>query len=282
MRHCHKVMQKLLTVTFKAFRDGVNSPQAVTAHDLLTGVKGGALWMHPIWVVLGACGYLILKDILKRICTSLDTNGKSKSFKQLALVHNVALCLFSLVSSVNVWYMTISHAKRYGIENVYCERQLWENGLKLWGFLFYLSKYWELIDTFLLVWKRRTPSFLQVYHHLVTLLCAYMLQASHSSVTFLFIGLNATVHTVMYAYYALTIMGIRFKAKSMITVMQIVQFIIGNMAALLMFVLRGGDCACESQKIAVGAIVIHAFVLIGLFVNFYFQTYVRTKKIKST
>lgn len=275
-------MEKALSITWAALRDGVNSPKAFSGRDLLTGVNGGALLLHPVWVGLGACGYLILKDILKLLCAKLNTNGKSKFFKRFALVHNIALCLFSLVSSVNVWFLTISQTMQFGIENVYCEGDLWQRGLKFWGFLFYLSKYWELVDTFLLIWKRRTPSFLQVYHHLVTLLCAYMLQASHASVVFLFIGLNATVHTVMYAYYALTIVGIRLKAKSLITVMQIVQFIIGNVAASVMFILRGGRCACESQIIAVAAIVIHAFVLIALFVNFYLQTYVQKKKVKST
>lgn len=147
-----------------------------------------------------------------------------------------------------------------------------------WGFLFYLSKYWELVDTLLLIVKGRQPTFLQVYHHAVTIVCAYALQVSHSSVTFIFVGLNATVHTVMYAYYALTVAGLRLRAKNLITSMQIVQFVTGIVMALPMFWLREGRCAVLSQKVAVGGLIAHAVVLIKLFVDFYRETYLGKRK----
>lgn len=166
--------------------------------------------------------------------------------------------------------------------HVYCNDFLWNDGLGFWGMLFYLSKYWELMDTMLLVWKQRQPSFLQVYHHAMTIVCAYLLHVSHSQVMFLFVGLNATVHTVMYAYYALTVLGVRVKGKSLITVMQMIQFCVGNVAAFPTFVLKGGQCARTSQKIAVAAIMIHAVVLTLMFANFYYATYTaRYKKTKS-
>lgn len=275
-------MQSVLNNVWEVIKEAADSPKAISARDLLTGVKGGALLLHPIWAIIGVCGYVVLKDVLKKVCASLNTNGKSFVFRQFALYHNLALFVFSFVSSVNVWSLTISHARRNGTVSIFCDSGTWEDGLKFWGLVFYLSKYWELVDTFLLIWKQRTPSFLQVYHHAVTIVCAYMLQASHTPITFLFVGLNATVHTVMYAYYALTIFGIRPGIKPMITIIQIVQFIVGNLAASTTFFLRNGQCSVQSQKIAVAAIMLHAFILIALFIDFFQRTYLRSQKAKQT
>lgn len=256
--------------------------QAISAKDLVVGIPEWPIILAPVWPFAGVCFYLLVKDVLKRLCTSLGTTGKSQMFKQIALVHNLLLCSFSLWSSWNVWSLTIKHLQQYGMVHVYCNDDLWNDGLAFWGMLFYISKYWELVDTMLLIWKQRQPSFLQVYHHSVTIICAYWLQVSHSQVMFLFVGLNATVHTVMYAYYALTVLGVRVKGKSLITVMQMIQFCVGNAAAFPTFVLKGGQCACTSQKIAVAGIMIHAIVLTLLFANFYSTTYKRPARSEKT
>jgi len=39
--------------------------------------------------------------------------------------------------------------------------------------------------------------------------------------------LNAFIHTIMYAYYALTAAGVSYPAKPLITLMQICQFLAG-------------------------------------------------------
>lgn len=271
---------EIVTNVQHVLHNGVHSPQAETARQLIQGVDGGSALMDPKWPLIGVALYLSCKEGLKTICKQLGTNGKSRTFKLFALVHNIAICVFSLITSIKVWQTMIDHVRQYGYENAFCDSKTWEAGLNFWSFLFYLSKYWELIDSYLLVWKRRSPSFLQVYHHAVTIICAYLLHASRSPVTFVFVGFNATVHTVMYAYYALTIVGIRLSGKSLITVMQIVQFIVGNVLAAASFILRDGACIIESQKVAIGSTIAHAFILIFLFVNFFRQTYI-TKAAKT-
>lgn len=260
--------------------DATYAEQAVSARDLVAGVAGRPFLLEPALPLVGVCGYLLVKDLLKRVCTAFGTTGKSRAFKRFALIHNILICIFSLWTSINVWSLTFRHMMKFGVQHVYCEDTLWKDGMAFWGMLFYLSKYWELVDTMLLIWKQRAPSFLQVYHHAVTIICAYTLQASHSQVMFLFVGLNATVHTIMYAYYALTVLGYRVKGKSMITIMQMAQFGIGTAAALPTFLLRNGQCTCASQKIAVGGIIVHAVVLTTLFYHFYSVTYTKSNKSK--
>lgn len=258
---------------------GLNSgAPARTLSDLLTGVQPRHWLMEPFLVPLGITLYLGLKPHFTAICRRIGTTGKSKPFKLFALIHNLLLCAYSAWTACNVIPLTISSLKTHGMRDTYCTKGLWNAGMHYWGFLFYLSKYWELTDTILLIIKGRSPSFLQVYHHAVTIMCAYGLQASHASVTFIFVGFNATVHTIMYAYYALTVLGVRLKAKSAITAMQIVQFLTGILFAMPMFFLQDGRCANRAQKVAVGALILHAVYLTKLFIDFYKQAYRRRAK----
>lgn len=265
--------ERIVSDILNGLDGAIHAPQAITTKQLLTGVDNVPTLLHPQWPIVGVFLYLTLKNVAKELCKQFGTTGKSAMFKRFALLHNVAICLFSLSASVSVWTIVRRVYADEGFASVVCDFTTWNMGLNKWGMLFYLSKYWELLDTFLLIWKRRSPSFLQVYHHAVTIICAYLLQASHTPSTFLFVGFNATVHTIMYAYYALALLGIRSKLKPMITIMQIMQFVVGNCIAGSAFFLRGGTCMCESQKVALAAIIAHATFLTVLFVKFFKQTY---------
>lgn len=252
--------------------------QAKTLTELVTGVQPRHPLMEPLLVPFGLIMYLGFKPHFTFLCRTLKTNGKSPLFRLLALIHNILLCSYSFWTASNVILLAYDYYKTYGYDDLYCTRGLWVSGMHYWGFLFYLSKYWEMLDTVLLIVKGRRPTFLQLYHHAMTIVCAYALQVSQSSVTFAFVGLNASVHTVMYAYYALTVAGVRLHGKSLITTMQIVQFVVGILMGLPMFWLREGRCAVLSQKVAVGAIIAHAGVLTKLFADFYRATYLGKRK----
>jgi elongation of very long chain fatty acids protein 6 len=119
---------------------------------------------------------------------------------------------------------------------------------------------------------------LSLRSHAATLICAYWLQASHSQVMYLFVSLNASIHTVMYFYYSLTIIGVRLGGKALITTGQIAQFFVGIAMALPTFYLRGGSCANPAQTFALVAIVAHAAYLIKLFSEFYTVAYKKEAK----
>eukprot|EP00168_Porphyra_purpurea_P019477 TRINITY_DN778_c0_g1_i7.p1 TRINITY_DN778_c0_g1~~TRINITY_DN778_c0_g1_i7.p1 ORF type:complete len:318 (+),score=92.49 TRINITY_DN778_c0_g1_i7:270-1223(+) len=193
--------------------------------------------------------YIFGKPFFDRACGALGTTGKSTPFKAMALAHNLALCAYSAATAWYTWRITFSQFSRLGVVNGYCEGGGgWDAGLGQLGFLFYLSKYWELADTALLVVKRRQPSYLQVYHHAGTAYGAWLLCLTHVPVMFIFVGLNALVHTVMYFYYAATICGYRFPGKSGITSLQIGQFYFGILICMPAFFVRGGDLHDECAK----------------------------------
>lgn len=250
---------------------------AVTLGDLIRGTKPRHILMEPILVPFGLLLYLGLKPHVTFLCRYFSFTGKSGAFRFIVFIHNILLCLFSLMTSITVLPLTVSQFQEKGVDAVYCTNTLWTAGLAPWAFAFYLSKYWELLDSYILIIKGRNPSFLQIYHHAVTVVVAYALTASHSPMSYVFVGLNSTVHTVMYAYYALTTCGIRMSGKSAITTMQIIQFVIGCSMAAPIFWMRNGKCASFANKVAVGASIAHALYLIVLFTRFYVETYKKAK-----
>nr|CAG8552099.1 5557_t:CDS:10 [Entrophospora candida] len=87
----------------------------------------------------------------------------------IVFIHNLILCLYSLITFVSMGSTFVNnfYDHRNNLMDAYCDRDgsLWEEGLGYWGYLFYLSKYYEIIDTIIILMKGRRSSFLQTYHH---------------------------------------------------------------------------------------------------------------------
>jgi len=50
---------------------------------------------------------------------------------------------------------------------------LWEEGLAFYGWLFYLSKFYEVLDTAIIIAKGKKSSLLQTYHHAGAMICMW-------------------------------------------------------------------------------------------------------------
>jgi hypothetical protein len=107
------------------------------------------------------------------------------------------------------------------------------NGLLRFVVLFYYSKFYEVIDSLVLVLKGKRVSNLQVYHHFGAMITMYMGAAYSASPIWIFAAWNGFVHTWMYAFYAATSLGIRVPSplKKGITMMQIHQLFFGMLLA---------------------------------------------------
>jgi hypothetical protein len=102
--------------------------------------------------------YLISEPLLQAITKRTGMTGTCRIFKTAVAVHNLALAVFSLVVAVNAWQTFFSHYAERGWMATYCDRdgEFWKSGNGTWSIIFYLSKYWEFIDTWILVIKVRT------------------------------------------------------------------------------------------------------------------------------
>ncbi|KAJ5279302.1 hypothetical protein N7478_004674 [Penicillium angulare] len=91
-----------------------------------------------------------------------------------------------------------------------------------------MSKYYEVIDTLIILAKGKKSSMLQTYHHAGIILCGWA-TVVYDSPCALVAGINVLVHTLMYTYFALQTLGysVSTRVKRSLTTIQIAQFFIG-------------------------------------------------------
>ena len=107
----------------------------------------------------------------------------SPLFKVFTACHNLILIIFSGTVMLRATPIVFGWAAEHGWRAAYCDvdKTMWnEGGFGYWATIFYLSKFYEFVDTWILVCKvngrtgkRVVPSLLQTYHHAGIALAMY-------------------------------------------------------------------------------------------------------------
>jgi len=148
------------------------------------------------------------------------------------------------------------------------------------GYTYYISKFIDFLDTIYFVLRKKdshvTP--LHVFHHTMMPFWCYIFFKFSTYTNNGFIPLvNAFVHTIMYAYYALAALGPHMQPylwwKPWITIIQLVQFVLCTIHSLYMFF----DTSCSCSKLLISFQIIHGVLFFHLFFNFYKRTYWKSK-----
>lgn len=178
---------------------------------------------------------------------------------------------------------------------------IWDEGLSYYGWLFYLSKVYEVVDTFIVLAKGKAASTLQIYHHAGAILSLWAGIRFMSPPIWLFVTINSFIHAVMYTYYTLKALAIHVPGalKQLLTTMQIIQLFTGiTYASAHLFVsfrvpatkiaaekdtqTQNGEAVgyitqpCLStynQAFAIGLNVAYLLPLTWLFIAFYVKSY---------
>jgi len=140
-----------------------------------------------------------------------------------SVVHNTFLTVFSAWTFISLCQILYNNGIVFQ-SNYYFSNPAFDRII----YLFYLSKYYEFVDTFLLYLNGKTPIFLQKYHHIGAVICWHLMWYYKVEMVWMATILNAFVHTIMYSYYLcclLKIKQVRF-VKQYITSLQLVQFFI--------------------------------------------------------
>eukprot|EP00484_Ammonia_sp_Unknown_P020923 CAMPEP_0197030512 /NCGR_PEP_ID=MMETSP1384-20130603/9736_1 /TAXON_ID=29189 /ORGANISM="Ammonia sp." /LENGTH=210 /DNA_ID=CAMNT_0042459885 /DNA_START=22 /DNA_END=651 /DNA_ORIENTATION=+ len=120
--------------------------------------------------------------------------------------HNLGLCIFSVLCLVNTAPIAYKLWLSPGWTAVICSNAfLGDDTWWYWNYLFYLSKYYEFVDTYILVYKGKQPSFLQKFHHIGAVLSMWIIITTHSHTGYIFVIPNSFIHSIMYFYYALSV-----------------------------------------------------------------------------
>jgi len=143
---------------------------------------------------------------------------------------------------------------------------------------YYVSKYWEFMDTFIMVLRKSNQqiSFLHVYHHAsVTFIWWCNMYYYPGGEAWPSAFLNSFVHVWMYAYYFLATLNIHPSWKRYLTQLQISQLAFFCIQGVMIFLF------CHRDFRFIGVLNgIYAFSVLLLFVNFYKKSYNASKSPK--
>lgn len=236
-----------------------------------------AALMRPEVVVCLCLAYLCSKPVVKKLTISLKVNPKAKLFIACVALHNFILALFSVIVHLNSWPIALLHFKENGFQSIYCDQDgtFWnESGFGGWATIFYISKYYEFMDTWVLILKGKKPSFLQIYHHVGVALIMWGGVVSHSAWLLILVLLNSGIHTLMYTYFLIKTIypTLEIKSARYLTQAQIAQFVVGITYTLYLHVL-GTKCASPASLFAIGCMQLYVLGLIGLFTAFASRKY---------
>lgn len=208
-------------------------------------------------------------------------NGSaSTAFKVVEACHNLILIIFSATVMLRATPLVIGWGQEHGLLAAYCDvdKSMWNNGgFGFWATVFYLSKYYEFVDTWLIVCKvdtrtgkRKTPSLLQTYHHAGIALTMYGSTVSQSAWIAWIVIINSTIHTLMYTYFLASTFGYKSPWAKYLTGLQLLQFLTCIAMTIGVHVL-GEACDSEASRVTLAIIQFYAVGLIVLFGSF-FQT----------
>ncbi|PRP82136.1 GNS1/SUR4 family protein [Planoprotostelium fungivorum] len=232
---------------------------------------------------LSAVGtYLVIIFALKKFMA----NREAFKLSGVVPLHNSILCIWSLAMLLGIIYELV---RIYLSETqdktllYFCdpEHRLAKGKQVWWFYIFFLSKSYELLDTVIIVLKKRPIIFLHVYHHCITLILTFVMLEHETGVQWMAISANAAVHVPMYFYYALSSVGYSPWWKRYITQFQIIQFVcdlIANFIGFWFIFHDGRKCAGHPFSWIFGQSVLLSFLI--LFINFFVKTYSKrpTKK----
>ncbi|ORX46479.1 GNS1/SUR4 membrane protein [Hesseltinella vesiculosa] len=197
-------------------------------------------------------------------------------------IHNFLLTVVSGALLVLLVEQVLPNVYHNGLFYAICEPSAFDQKVELLYYLNYLVKYWELLDTCFLVAKKKKLEFLHYYHHSLTMVLCYTQLIGKSTVSWVPIVLNLSVHVLMYYYYFRTAAGAKIWWKKYLTTMQITQFIIDLCACYFCtytyfaytnwpWLPNMGTCAGTEGTALFGCALLSSYLV--LFINFYSKTY---------
>ena len=246
------------------------------------------LFAHPAVPFVTAFLYFVLsKPIFNVIISIFKIDPKGAGLKHFITLHSGLLAVYSGWTFINVAQIVFAQYQVSGSihETLLASKEdLWDKrNMGFWITHFYISKYYEFIDTWIVLMKGRDPIFLQTYHHAGIVIVMWALSVTYCTPVIVCVFLNSFIHTLMYTYYTAAAFGYSSPLKHYLTQMQITQFIVGLSLTVPTHFLKdkfGNSRLNPAQNLALWSIEIYAVVLIVLFAQFYISTY--TKKPAKT
>ena len=221
--------------------------------------------LHLTAPLIGTISYL---NIPKKMLQTIP----KPYIRAFSFLHNLALHVFSLYIFTQLFTEVLREGP-VAKPNYFCNKPHIYQLL----FYFYLSKYYEYIDTMILYAKGVEPIFLQKFHHVGAVIVWHMAYVNKAECVFYASLFNSAVHTVMYFYYLLSLFpNIKLyikKYKIYITTLQLLQLTSGGTLMLVYFYPIESDLNRQIILLFDGYI----FCLILMFLHFMLKNYIRLR-----
>ena len=169
---------------------------------------------------VGTClFYMISVKVLQSWVKSTPNYTQPRWLEKFRIIHNILLALVSFWMFVVMTYSIYNDGRLFSWRNAACQMTPMQGWYGIANLVYLVSKWWEWIDTYLLVLTQKPIISLHWFHHMTTFTMAAL---THNFPVGGFALLNCLVHTVMYLHYAKPVRW----ARPFITSGQLIQFVI--------------------------------------------------------
>ena len=211
---------------------------------------------------------------------------KPFALRRPLILWNIGLAVFSIFGTASVLPGVLHSFYHYGVDYTVC----FSDGLSIpriavWCYIFALSKLLELGDTAFIVLRKSPLPFLHWYHHVTVVIYTMYGTNDPNAVGTIFGGMNYTVHSIMYSYYACRAMGVRVPrwVAQTITILQLSQMFVGVFVTLrALYNDRSGrvpGCIVRNDLIVMATVMYGSYAV--LFLHFFYTRYCVKSKSKT-
>uniref|UniRef100_A0A2I3GWW1 Elongation of very long chain fatty acids protein n=1 Tax=Nomascus leucogenys TaxID=61853 RepID=A0A2I3GWW1_NOMLE len=235
----------------------------------------------PQTILLGFYVYFVTS-----LGPKLMENRKPFELKKAMITYNFFIVLFSVYMCYEFVMSGWGIGYSFRCEIVDYSRSPTALRMARTCWLYYFSKFIELLDTIFFVLRKKNSqvTFLHVFHHTImpwtwwfgVKFAAGGLGTFHAL-------LNTAVHVVMYSYYGLSALGPAYQKylwwKKYLTSLQLVQFVIVTIHISQFFFME--DCKYQFPVFAC-IIMSYSFMFLLLFLHFWYRAYTKGQRLPKT
>ncbi|XP_032885978.1 elongation of very long chain fatty acids protein 7 [Amblyraja radiata] len=232
----------------------------------------------PQTIILGAYIYFVTTFGPK-----LMENRKPLNLNQVMIVYNFSMVIFSLYMCYE--FLMSGWATGYSFRCDIVDYSRSPQALRMaWTcWLFYLSKFIELLDTVFFVLRKKNGqvTFLHVYHHtIMSFTWWFGVKFAPGGLGTFHALVNCIVHVFMYSYYGLSALGQHYQKylwwKKYMTAVQLIQFAIITVHIGQFFLMKN----CPYQyPVFLYVICLYGVSFMLLFLNFWYYAYTQGQRL---
>lgn len=218
-------------------------------------------WDHNVWgsswlfLILAIVGYVVFIQMVK---LSLRWRRRAVPLGPIPALYNLILLLASLLMFVGCWQSAVAEIaetrwlwrrSKTSLEWILC----FPLGTRpagrvfFWSYIFYISKYYEFIGTFIVLFQKQNPTAGHVFRNaMVVVMCFLWLQFSQS-LQILTLLSSTGLYIIMYVYFFLCRVGFAPRLNNVVRYCQIGQYVVMTLASIVLVGLHFKKEGCSGM-----------------------------------